>query len=105
MVPETQAQHKTRFCSPWSRNGAADYGDWYLADNYLVGSPEVTADNWLGVFPQYTDHIAIDTAAIPDLRLNEPSEFIPINQQTAEEAFQEVLNSVGCSFPNRDAID
>jgi len=103
--PGTQAQHKTRICSPWSRNGAADYGDWYLADNYLVGSPEVTADNWLGVFPQYTDHIAVDTAAIPGLKLDEPSEFIPINQQTAEEAFQAVLDSVGCSFPNRDAID
>ena len=103
--PGTQSMHKTRICSPWSRNGAADYGDWYIADNYLVGSPEVTADNWKGVFPQYTDHIAVDLAAVPGLKLDAPSQCVPINQQTAENAYQAVLAHAGCSLPKRDVID
>ena len=103
--PGTESQHKTRICSPWSRNGAADYGDWYVADNYLVGSPEVTADNWKGVFPQYTGHIPVDLTAIPGLKLNEPWAAMPINQQTAEDACQAVLKYAGCSLPNRDALD
>ena len=103
--PGTQPDRKTRICSPWSRNGADDYGKWYIADNYLVGSPEVTADNWEGVFPQYTGHIDLDLDAIPGLRLNKPSEYMPINQQSAEEAYQAVLENAGCVLPKRDAID
>jgi len=103
--PGTPAKNLTRICSPWSRNGAADYGKWYIADNYLVGSPEVTADNWKGVFPQYTGHIPVDLAAIPGLKLNEPWAAMPINQQTAEEAYQAVLKSAGCSLPKRDSLD
>jgi pectate lyase len=103
--PGTPAKNLTRICSPWSRNGAADYGKWYLADNYLVGSPEVTADNWKGVFPQYTGHIALDFDAIPGLKLEKPSVFMPINQQSAKEAYQAVLKYAGCSLPNRDALD
>jgi len=103
--PGTPAKNLTRICSPWSRNGAADYGKWYIADNYLVGSPEVTADNWKGVFPQYTEHIDLDLDAIPGLKLDKPSVFMPINQQTAEDAYQAVLKYAGCSLPNRDALD
>lgn len=103
--PGTQDQHNTRICSPWSRKGAADYGKWYLADNYLAGSPEVTADNWKGVFPQYTGNIELDLDAIPGLKLDEPSEYLPINQQTAEDAYQAVLKNAGCVLPLRDAID
>jgi len=103
--PGTQSQHKSRICSPKTRNGAADYGKWYVAENYLVGDTAVTADNWKGVIPVWWNTIDPDLAAIPGLKLDEPSEFMPINQQTAEEAFQAVLDSVGCSFPNRDAVD
>ena len=103
--PGTPARNLTRICSPWSRNGAADYGKWYIADNYLDGSPEVTADNWKGVFPQYTGHIDLDLDAIPGLKLDKPSKYMPINQQTAEEAYQAVLKNAGCVLPIRDAID
>ena len=103
--PGTPDKNKTRISSPWSRNGAADYGKWYIADNFLVGSPEVTADNWKGVFPQYTGKIPVDLAAIPGLKLDQPSEFMPINQQRAEAAYQSVLEKAGCSLPARDAID
>ena len=102
--PGTQPEHIKKICSPWSRNGASDYGDWYIADNVLVGSPEVTADNWKGVFPQ-SDGNPMDLDAIPGLKLDKPSVFMPINQETAEDAYQAVLDHAGCSLPKRDAID
>ncbi len=102
--PGTQPDLRTRICSPWSRNGAADYGRWYVADNVMVGSPEVTADNWKGVFPKDED-TDVDLDAIPGLKLDKPIEFMPINQQTAEAAYQSVLEHAGCSLPKRDVID
>ncbi len=102
--PGTQPDRKTRICSPWSRNGAADYGRWYVADNVMVGSPEVTADNWKGVFPKDED-TEVDLDAIPGLKLDKPIDFMPINQQTAEAAYQSVLEHAGCSLPKRDVID
>ncbi len=101
--PGTKPEHKTKICAPWSRNGASDYGKWYFADNYLVGSPEVTADNWKGVFPANKDTLDLD--AIEGLKLDQPSVFMPIKQQTAEAAYQAVLDSAGCSLPNRDSLD
>lgn len=102
--PGTQAERKTNICSPWSRNGEDDYGDWYITDNYLTGSPEVTADNWKGVFPKSNIN-ATDLDAIPGLKLEKPTKHMPINQQTAEDAYQAVLKNVGCVLPMRDAID
>jgi pectate lyase len=101
--PGTQPDRRTRICSPWSRNGADDYGRWYVADNILFGNPEVTADNWKGVLPQNKGDLDLD--AIPGLKLEKPSVFMPINQQTAEAAYQSVLEHAGCSLPKRDAID
>ncbi len=102
--PGTQADGKNRICSPWSRHGADDYGRWYVADNYVDGSPEVTADNWKGVFPKDED-TEVDLDAIDGLKLDEPIDFMPINQQTAEAAYLSVLEHAGCLLPKRDSID
>jgi len=100
--PGTQADSKTKICSPWSRNGAEDFGRWYLADNYLVGNSDVTTDNWKGVFPESKNKpFDIDSIA----KQTKPSGFMPINQQSAEEAYQLVLKNAGCILPMRDAID
>jgi pectate lyase len=103
--PGTEAQHVTRICSPKTRDGAADYGKWYVAENYLFGHPEVTDDNWKGVIPVWWSTIDPDLDAIPGLKLDTPSEYMPINQQSAEEAYLSVLEHAGCSFPKRDAVD
>jgi pectate lyase len=102
--PGTQADRKTRICSPWSRKGNDDYGDWYLADNYLFGSEEVTRDNWKGVSPE-TKGNSKDLGAISGLKLKDPVKCMPINQQTAEKAYLAVLKNVGCVLPVRDDID
>jgi pectate lyase len=89
-----------RVVSPSSRDGANDFGRWYVAENYMYGNPKVTADNWAGgVQPQDGD------THINALRLTAPWEAMPIRQQTAEEAYRLVLQHAGASLPGRDAID
>ncbi|WP_277482495.1 pectate lyase [Catalinimonas alkaloidigena] len=89
-----------RIANPWYRDVKTDYGKWYIADNYMSGNPEVTANNWGGgVQPQ--DGVE-DTSY---LRLTKPWPSMPINLQTAEEAYETVLDNAGVILPKRDAID
>ncbi|HUV66453.1 MAG TPA: hypothetical protein VMW24_21365 [Sedimentisphaerales bacterium] len=89
-----------RIVSPSSRSLADDFGKWYVADNVVQGNTAVTADNWNGgVQPQH------GSTYIAALKLDEPWESMPINQQTAEEAYYSVLDKVGASLPKRDAVD
>ena len=85
--PATQSGVRDRIANPSSG------GSWYVAENYVDGYPAVTADNWLGV----------DGSGFT--KLTEPWDAMPINQQTAEDAYQTVLDYAGCSFPNRDPVD
>ena len=89
-----------RIASPSYRDVKTDYGKWYIADNFMSGNPEVTANNWIGgVQPQGGVE---DTSY---LRLTEPWPSMPINFQTAEEAYETVLDNAGAILPKRDAID
>ena len=85
---------KYRIVEPSSRSYPSDNGEWYVADNYVYGYPAVTADNWNGGV-QSNNYIKLDS----------PATYLPINQQTAEEAYQSVLEHVGASLPRRDTID
>ena len=89
-----------RITNPSTRNGAADYGKWYVADNFMYGNAAVTADNWNGgVQPQGGDS---DRAT---LKLSEPWPAMPIEQQSAEEAYAAVLKHAGATLPRRDPLD
>lgn len=71
-------------------------GTWYVGDNVVAGHPDVTADNSLG----------IDLAVGGINLLDEPVRFADeIEAQTAEEAYEAVLTSVGAILPRRDAAD
>lgn len=95
-----QGNNAHRIINPSSRGKDDGFGKWYVADNVVYGNPAVTADNWNGgVQPQDGD------SHIIGLKLDKPFDAIPINQQTAEEAYHAVLKSVGASLPKRDAID
>jgi len=85
-----------RIANPSSRS-ETDFGKWYVADNVVEGNADVTADNWNG---------GVQTE-IPfeKIRLNKPWPAIPINQQTAEEAFKLVLDNAGAVLPTRDSVD
>ena len=77
----------------------------------LVGNREVTKDNWKGVFPKLTaiegvqEYNPGNLEAIPGLKLDKPWPAMAINQQTAEEAYNSVLEHAGASLPERDAVD
>lgn len=97
--PATKDGVRNRIVAPSTRNGLLDYGKWYVADNYVEGSPETTQDNWQygvqNVYPQYKDSIKSDS----------PFDYMPITQQSAEEAYLLVLDSAGAILPRRDAVD
>jgi pectate lyase len=88
--PATIAAKRTCFLD------AADdkSGMYYLSGNTMVGSAEVTADNWKGVQQNKT----------PEARADNPFPVMPINQQTAEMAYESVLKNAGCSY-RRDSYD
>lgn len=89
-----------KIAQPSSRNKEADYGKWYVADNFVYGNAAVTADNWNGgVQPDDGEQ------AIPWLKLSEPWPAMDINLQTAEEAYASVLENAGAKFPKRDTVD
>ena len=92
--PATESKVRSRIIAPSSRNGDADAGKWWVSDNFVEGSPTVTANNLLGV-----------TKTSSAYRLNEPWPAMEINQQAAEEAYLSVLEHAGCSLPTRDKVD
>jgi hypothetical protein len=98
--PGTSASVASRIVNPSYRDVKTDYGKFYVAGNYVVGNPTVTADNWNGgVNP------AGGSGDIPLVKLEVPWPAMAINEQTAEEAYLSVLSHVGCSKPVRDSLD
>ena len=88
-----------RFKGAWYPKMGKRPGKWYVAGNIVEGYPDVTADNWKGMKLQGGDG-TIDMA-----RVNSPFEGWPCNQQTAVQAFQEVLAKSGATLPCRDVVD
>lgn len=90
--PATRSDVRDHIANPSSR-GSGDEGSWHVANNYLDGSPKVTADNWLGV----------DGGSFK--KLPAPWEAMPIRQQSPQDGYLAVLEQAGCSLPKRDSID
>ena len=99
--PATQSDEVSyRIAYPSSREGADDYGKWYVDDNVVEGNTSITADNWNGgVQPQGGKSV------IAVLKLDQPWPSMAINQQTAEEAYSSVLKNAGATLPKRDTVD
>ncbi len=74
-------------------------GEFYIENNYVWGDEETTKNNW-----NHNDTVKNQDNAI---RLSEPVDMgeYAIPPQTAEEAFEDVLATVGASLPRRDSID
>ena len=69
----------------------------YVAGNYVAGFPNVTADNWLGVDPL--------NGGVP-IRYDVPFTVpVPLPEQSAQDAYLEVVQHAGASFPKRDDAD
>ncbi len=97
--PATLRSVQYRIVNPSTRSGLEDYGKWYVADNYVEGYQNATEDNWTyGVQgPSASDRLKIKSDV--------PFNYIPINQQNAQEAYQLVLDNVGAILPRRDVVD
>ncbi len=74
-------------------------GKWYVAGNIVEGFPEVTADNWKGM------RLDDGTGTLQHARAYTPFEGWPVNQQTARQAFDDVLAKSGATLPRRDPVD
>ena len=86
-----------RIANPSCRNETDDFGRWYVAENVVEGYPEVSKDNWDG---------GVQTAISFDkIRREKPWPAMPIEQQSAEEAYKKVLEQAGAILPERDAVD
>lgn len=96
--PATQpGEVSYRIANPGFRNETDDYGKWYIADNIIEGNKDVSADNWNG---GVQTKISLDK-----IRLENPWKSMPINQQSATEAYKLVLENAGAVLPQRDAVD
>jgi pectate lyase len=81
-------------------------GKWFVADNFVLGYPRVTADNWDGGV-QFDDNPTQEKikTLIKKVRATAPTPAPPIIQQSAEQAYELVLARSGATLPKRDPVD
>ena len=90
-----------RIANPYfNEDDRSSFGKWYVADNVVEGNEDVSLDNWNGGIQTRNDEIGLKR-----LKLDKPWPSMPINQQTAHEAFNAVLENAGATLPKRDIID
>lgn len=106
--PATKSGVKTRLLNPTTKcsycihdlGGSVQPGKFYLTGNCMVGSTEVTSDNWLGVFP---DESSKKNQCRVDTRWTDGMTALT-KEQNSEEAYETVLAKAGCSL-QRDEVD
>lgn len=79
--------------------GSVVPGKFYLTGNVLHGNSTVTNDNWTGVYP---DESSKKNQCMAAARFTFSNAYT--GEQSANDAFQSVLNLGGCSL-HRDAVD
>jgi pectate lyase len=118
--------HQVNFCNNYYRYGPATkyrvsspyfasptagtrVSEWYFNGNYMDGFPEITADNKKGVQISSADKIVlIDTFIVPakflpEYKFDWSAYTMKNKMQTADDAYQTVLDKVGCIV--RDSIE
>ncbi len=70
----------------------------YITGNYVAGYPGVTADNWNGGVDPLNGGIPIRY----DVPFTVPN---PLPEQSAQDAYLEIVSHAGASFPTRDDAD
>ncbi len=79
------------------------FGKAYVAGNVAEGYPEVSKDNWAGgVQPDAKADVA---TVLPQIRVDTPFPHAALSIESAETAYQHVLENVGARLPKRDAVD
>ena len=70
--PATRENLRARVANP---SEGDQMKNWWIAGNFVVGSPEVTASNWLGVHPS-------GDISVNDIRASKPFEVAPVTTQS-----------------------
>ncbi len=91
--PATKTSVRNRIVQPTDGNGK-----WYIEANYVDGYPAITKNNWAG-------GIQGAYAAEKTSRAYTPFPYVPITMQSAEEAYELVLDNVGVNYSTRDTVD
>lgn len=97
--PSTSNKVKYQVANPWKKDPSIPFGKWYVDGNFVDGSPEVTAQNWLGVTLNEGTERDKQTAM-----LKEAFPAVSINTQKATDAYDLVLKLAGASH-RRDTLD
>lgn len=95
--PATRRRVDDRIARP-DPNDAGQFSRLYVADNYVFGAPEVTADNALGVD-------GIPTGQRAETLVAEPFPAAPVHTESPLTAYARVLAQGGAIFPVRDPVD
>ncbi|WP_243635907.1 pectate lyase family protein [Hymenobacter edaphi] len=95
--PSTKETVRYRVLNPY-KSATLPFGKYYVAGNYVDGSPERTADNWKGVDLQGGGDRA-------QARADQPFDLGPVPAQTAQQAYEAVLRGAGAVRPHRDTLD
>ncbi|HQK41224.1 MAG TPA: polysaccharide lyase, partial [Flavobacterium alvei] len=81
------------------------YGKAFVDGNFIVGSPEVTADNWNGGVQLEDLSPEITKDFLAQIKQNKAFRMPPIAIMKAEQAYDFVLENAGATLPKRDAVD
>lgn len=98
--PSTSKNAKARIVNPYNRLPDIPFGKFYVDGNYVDGSPEVTANNWLGVVMNNGTEADAENA-----KLKSPFNAVAVQTSPAPDAYKHVLKNAGVIFPKRDTLD
>ena len=87
-----------------NKNVVDNFGHAYVNGNVVEGYPKVTADNWDGGVQPEVRSNKLDVV-LAKIRTNAPFAHAPLPIESAEKAYDDVLNHVGDTLPKRDAVD
>jgi hypothetical protein len=101
-----------RICKMQGRSPRSDFpgcGKWFVEGNHVEGYPEITANNWAGgvYFAEAgrDKDLVIPKATEGEVRLLKPFSAPLVVTETAESAYERVLEDAGATLPRRDAVD
>ncbi len=96
--PSTKKTVLSRIANPY-KTAKIPFGKWHINGNVMEGSTDVTSDNWKGVYMNNgTDEDK------QNAKLNQPFPIAEMLTETADKAYNSVLQTVGASY-KRDTMD
>jgi len=97
--PSTAKNALTSIANPYKKEPAIPFGKWYVDGNVMPGNNAINKDNWAGV--------RMEKGTVEDkakAKLDQPFEIVAVTTQTAEKAYDLVLQAAGASY-KRDTLD